>query len=81
LCRLWVQIDIELTWVQHPRWMGVFGARAVGNLGAIPWSLYLEVFREMVAAGDLIQTFGPGDMFPQYMLSRLTLPAASRRDD
>jgi hypothetical protein len=78
-CRRTMRTEIESTWEQHPRWMGVFLARVAGNLGWSPWPLYLEVFREMVGAGLLIQSFGPGDQFPQYMLWRLTLRSAAAR--
>ena len=78
-CRRTVRDAIEMTWEQHPRWMGVFLARVTGNFGWCPWPLYLEVFRGMVRAGLLIQSFGPGDQFPQYMMARLTLSTAATK--
>jgi hypothetical protein len=71
LCRFWVQTDIELTWVEHPRWMGVFTARYEGRLGWCPWPLYREVFASMVGRGLLIESVDDYAGFNRYMLARL----------
>jgi hypothetical protein len=70
LCRLCVQDDIEQTWEQNPRWMGVFTARYLCCLNS-PWSLYREVFADLVARGLLIETADDHAGFARYMLARL----------
>ena len=71
MCRLHIQTDIEQTWEQNPRWMGVFTARYEGHLGSCPWPLYREVFAAMVARGLLIETMDEHAGFSRFMLARL----------
>jgi hypothetical protein len=74
-CRRTIRTCIEITWEEHPRWMGVFTARVEGRLGWCPWPLYRDVFAEMVGLGILLASYEAGDEYPCYLLARLTLPA------
>jgi hypothetical protein len=77
-CRRSVRTAIEITWEQHPRWMGVFTARYLCCVDS-PWPVYRSVFAEMIQLGILIASFETGDDYPRYILSRLTCRAAKPR--
>ncbi len=77
--RLCVRADIEQTWEQNPRWMGVFTSRYLSP-GSCPWPLYREVFATMIARGLLLETADDRAGFARYMLARL-IPLPTRKGE